>query len=516
MVNIEQPETLVDALLAEQRTLTAVEKFSQIHQREDGPLLAPHYRDLIPLSAPRPGEQYAFEVDLDKCTSCKACVSACHSLNGLDDGEAWREVGALFGERLVRKATGGNTVVPIQQTVTTACHHCVDPACMLGCPVLAFDKDPATGIVRHLNDQCIGCTYCVMKCPYEVPKYSAKRGIVRKCDMCHDRLAVGEAPACVQACPSEAIRITLTEMEVVRKQFSEKTKHWLPDSPQPDYTLPTTRFLSTKPNADLWAADHFTLRLSPAHWALILMLVLTQAGIGGTVISASIGPSRQHVLSFALFVVGMIASVFHLGQPAKAWRVWLGWRTSWLSREAIALGAFGGIASLALLTRLSPFWTATTGLIALISQTMVYADTRRSFWRFTSTFPRFLGTAGILGLALKLWLAPTRAAAFGLLFVTLCKLASEITVLKHADTDDVQWTQLRRTAALQRGQLRSVLSARIFLALSGGVFIPFGMAVKTIPSGLAMLAFALCLLGELTERYLYFTSVSPDRMPGHA
>jgi Fe-S-cluster-containing dehydrogenase component/DMSO reductase anchor subunit len=515
MSTLEQPETLVDVLLAEQRTLTAVEKFSQLHQREDGPLLAPHYRDLIPLSAPRPGEQYAFEVDLDKCSSCKACVSACHSLNGLDDGEAWREVGALFGERLVPKAKGGNTVVPIQQTITTACHHCVEPACLLGCPVLAFDKDPATGIVRHLDDQCIGCTYCVMKCPYEVPKFSAKRGIVRKCDMCHDRLAVGEAPACVQACPSEAIRITLTEREVVRMEFSGKKKTWLPDSPQPDYSLPTTRFLSTRPNADLLAADHFTLRPSPAHWPLIMMLVLTQAAIGGTVMSASVGLSPQPVLSFALFAAGMIASVFHLGQPAKAWRIWLGWRTSWLSREAIALGAFGGMASLALLARVSAWLPAIVGLFALVSQTMVYADTRRSFWRFTSTFPRFLGTAAVLGFALRLWLTPTPAGAFGFMLVTLCKVACEIAVLKHSDTDEDHWTQLRRSAMLQRGKLRLVLSARLLLAFFGGVLIPFSLAVKASATRLALLAFVLCLAGEVMERYLFFTSVAPDRMPGH-
>jgi formate dehydrogenase iron-sulfur subunit len=516
MKTLEPPETLVDMLLAEQRTLTAVEKFSQLHQRHEGPLLAPHYRDLIPLSAPRPGEQYAFEVDLDKCTGCKACVSACHSLNGLDDGEAWREVGALFGERLVPKAQGGNRVVPIQQTITTACHHCVDPACLEGCPVLAYDKDPATGIVRHLGDQCIGCSYCVMKCPYEVPKFSAKRGIVRKCDMCHDRLAVGEAPACVQACPSEAIRITLTQKEAVRMELSAADKVWLPDSPPPAYTLPATRYLSTKPNADLRAADHFTLQIAPAHWPLILMLVLTQAGIGGMIVSPPNGGSPQRVLSFALFIAGLAASVFHLGQPAKAWRAWLGWRTSWLSREAIALAFFGGIAGLALAARGAIWLTAIMGLLALMTQTMVYADTRRDFWRVAWTFPRFLGTAAVLGLALKLCFAPNTAAAFALLFVTLGKLGAEIAVLKHADCDDDRWTQLRRTATLQKELLRPALSARILFALGGGVLVPFGLAVGAMAPGLAPLACALCFGGELAERYLFFTSVAPDRMPGHA
>ena len=59
----------------------------EIHERT--PDLAPHYRSLIPLTKPGAGEQYAFEVSLDRCTGCKACVSACHSLNGLDDHEAW-------------------------------------------------------------------------------------------------------------------------------------------------------------------------------------------------------------------------------------------------------------------------------------------------------------------------------------------------------------------------------------------------------------------------------------------
>jgi len=91
---------------------------------------------------------------------------------------------------------------------------------MDGCPVLAYDKDETTGIVRHLDDQCIGCQYCILKCPYDVPKYSESRGIVRKCDMCHDRLSVGEAPACVQACPNEAIRIiTVNQEDRSRRQF---------------------------------------------------------------------------------------------------------------------------------------------------------------------------------------------------------------------------------------------------------------------------------------------------------
>ena len=77
-------DTLIDTLINEQRRLTAVEKFSRAHSGHDGPADRTTYRDLIPLTAPRPGEQYAFEVDLDRCSGCKACVTAWHSLNGLD------------------------------------------------------------------------------------------------------------------------------------------------------------------------------------------------------------------------------------------------------------------------------------------------------------------------------------------------------------------------------------------------------------------------------------------------
>ena len=175
-------ETPIDRYLQLQADLTAVERFSQRHEADALPAQQRYYRDLIPLDRPTAGQQYAFAVDLDACTGCKACVAACHSLNGLDEGESWRSVTLL---------SGGTTAAPFQQTVTSACHHCVDPACLNGCPVDAYEKDPITGIVSHLDDQCIGCSYCTLTCPYEVPAYNKSRGIVRKCDMCQGRLAAG-------------------------------------------------------------------------------------------------------------------------------------------------------------------------------------------------------------------------------------------------------------------------------------------------------------------------------------
>ena len=104
-----EPVTLIDELLAEQRSLTAVAKFARAHEQHELPAQARHYRDLIPLSKPQAGQQYAFEVELDKCSGCKACVTACHSLNGLDETETWRSVGLLFND---------DWRTPQQQTIT--------------------------------------------------------------------------------------------------------------------------------------------------------------------------------------------------------------------------------------------------------------------------------------------------------------------------------------------------------------------------------------------------------------
>ena len=98
----EKPQTLIDELLAEQRSLSAVERFARVHERCEVPAKEKHYRSLLPATAPQPGQQYAFEVDLDKCSGCKACVTACHSLNGLDETETWRTVGLLVSQPSTR------------------------------------------------------------------------------------------------------------------------------------------------------------------------------------------------------------------------------------------------------------------------------------------------------------------------------------------------------------------------------------------------------------------------------
>lgn len=548
-----QPRTLIDNLLDEQRCLTAVEQYARFHEEHALPGSEPRYRSLLPASPPERGQQYAFEVDLDKCSGCKSCVAACHSLNGLDDGEAWRTVGTLVSDDWRR---------PFQQTITTACHHCVDPGCLHGCPVLAYEKDPATGIVRHLDDQCIGCQYCIIKCPYDAPKFSAKRGIVRKCDLCSQRLAVGEAPACVQACPNEAIRITIVEQENVRKDLritiydlraTERTNPFLPTSPDPAVTLPTTRFVSKKTLAPgLLPANAGEVRLQPAHAPLVWMLVLTQLGVGAFVLRPILGgaPSARYAQAQSLLawaglfatLLGLSGSVLHLGKPMKAWRSFLGWRKSWLSREVLVFGAFFLLAALttalahrsavsqASSLKAAAILTALVGLAGVLCSGMVYHDTKRTLWLGLRSVGRFFATTAVLGLATAWPFVAAQGATPGwipiaIAFATTIKLAGEHRLLRGAESDPAEeawpthagfeeWS-LAHSAALMRGRLGLLTRTRFFFGIAGGVLLPLLSLLPDVPAlALAGIAAGLCLLGELAERYLFFRCVVPPRMPG--
>lgn len=510
---------LIDELLAEQSRLqTPAARFANAHDSGSLAQLTTARAQLIPLSSPQPGEQYAFEVDLDSCTGCKACVSACHALNGLDDTETWRDVGQLVSP---------DRRHPFTQTVTTACHHCADPACLNGCPVLAYEKDSVTGIVRHLDDQCIGCSYCVLKCPYDVPKFNERLGIVRKCDMCHSRLAEGEAPACVQACPTQAIRIVTVTTHVNGERVLD-TAAFLPAAPDPAYTQPTTRYVSKRAlPSDLAAADASKLRPQAPHWPLVVMLTLMPMAVGAFAVAAtgvtlplpwSIGREVNSIalLGWLAGAAGLAASVFHLGQPMRAWRIFLGWRKSWLSREAMIFGVWFPLATAALVDSRFTLAAASVGLVGLFCSVMIYVDTRRGFWRFAQTGPRFFGAALVLGVAVALAVrADAHALSWVLAAGMLVKLAVEARVMRPLDEEDESPTSGRQTARLLASKhLRSVAGLRIAAGLLGGVALPVAIAVGVVPVATAWLVLAVVLAGELAERYLFFRAVDAPKMPG--
>lgn len=502
---IEVTRSPITDYLARQQTLeTPVAHFAREQDRlkQSG---ASTTSRLIPLSVPQPGQQLAFEVNLDACTGCKACVAACHSMNGLHEAETWRDVGVIFG------ATNDGRAY--QQTITSACHHCASPECLHGCPVLAYEKDPLTGIVRHLDDQCIGCQYCVLKCPYDVPKYNKSLGIVRKCDMCAQRLAEGEAPACVAACPTEAIRITIVDTPT----RNQGTENFLASAPSPEISLPTTRFISEREiPANAISGDIHRPRIEDSHYPLVVMLTLTQFGLGG-VFAGFVGAGREVLtLGAVLFFAGLAASPLHLGRPFGAWRAFLGLRRSWLSREIVLFGAAAPMLALAVVQHWGFLrWNETTvstlsmvaTAAAVFASAMIYIDTHRQNWRSAITFAEFGGTltlgfatVGAISSASKGFSLGGAAITFGLILFQLVRLrqGSE----KHSPA--------AQRATLLRGPLRSWTQLRFAtLSLTGLLCI-----LSPVMPVLAFPAALLALTTELVGRKLYFQAVVAPRMPG--
>lgn len=511
----------LETLLEQQQCLrTPVTVFSDVYDQKAN---ARRFSHLIPLSQPGPGEQYSFEVNLDSCTGCKACVAACHSLNGLDENESWRDIGLLVGSR--KK--------PYLQTVTTACHHCADPACLSGCPVLAYDKDNITGIVRHLDDQCIGCSYCILKCPYDVPKFNLKRGIVRKCDMCQGRLAEGEAPGCVQACPNEAIKIKTVTVETVPVFGSILTGAY-----ESSYTKPTTRYISSKPLPEhAHAADESSLNLDHGHTPLSWMLVLTQMSAGGfigcaLVLAAGALSADQAAITsgVSLFfgLIGIGLSVLHLGQPLKAWRAFMGWKRSWLSREILAFGALpaGGAAIAAAwwfgqthLLLPAVAGTAAAALAAVFCSVMVYVDTRRPFWSMARTSGKFFGTMLVLGAGLCTtvwsWLGlPLASWALGItLVLTWVHALAELVQYRRALADEsCSW---HRSARIIHKHLRHQVELRGMLLVISALVLPALIGAGASPPWLTSLSLLLMFTSQLVERLYFFTAASGPKMPGN-
>ncbi len=130
-------------------------------------------------------------IDPERCIGCQACVHAC------SECETHRGHAMIHLDYVDRAQS--------PQTVPVVCMHCADPACALVCPADAIKKT-ADGVVQSANrSRCIGCSNCVLACPFGVPEKIEAQDIMMKCDLCYDRTSVGKRPMCATVCPSGAI-----------------------------------------------------------------------------------------------------------------------------------------------------------------------------------------------------------------------------------------------------------------------------------------------------------------------
>jgi DMSO reductase anchor subunit len=256
------------------------------------------------------------------------------------------------------------------------------------------------------------------------------------------------------------------------------------------------------------------------------------------------------LFALLLGVLAMVASLSHLGRPQYAWRAFLGLRTSWLSREILAFGAFAGLTALyaSALYALGSLpgvthqyvdslgrFSALAGVGAVFCSVMLYHVTRRKWWNGGRTGCKFGLTGAGLGWATTVCstfvvavvrgepldaelVAFGHTGANGLLLLTLLKLGSEASVFFHLR--DRQQGDLKRTALLLWGELRHITCYRFVLGTVGGMVLPLVFLTALAPSHAVMalaaslLSLACLFTGEILERMTFFTALSAPRMPG--
>ncbi len=146
-------------------------------------------------------------VDTTRCIGCRMCEFACAEANGLPEPDAATEPSpdrdtSTSQWTVVKGYTVGERTI----TVKRQCMHCLQPACAAGCLTRAMRKTP-DGPVTWDGGKCMGCRFCMVSCPFDAPRfeYDSANPRIEKCQLCSARVARGQRPACVEACPAQAL-----------------------------------------------------------------------------------------------------------------------------------------------------------------------------------------------------------------------------------------------------------------------------------------------------------------------
>jgi formate dehydrogenase iron-sulfur subunit len=178
--------------------------------------LAPGRAETAEETAVNPELRSSVMVDLTRCIGCRACENACRVRQkrsglpterfgyGPGEGKLSFTNWTFVDFRQAHDKVPAKTTFPVKKQ----CMHCLDAACVSACPVAALHQTPR-GSVTYDASRCIGCRYCMIACPFKVPRYEWNEGLtprVGKCDFCDDRVAAGRIPACVAACPTGTLK----------------------------------------------------------------------------------------------------------------------------------------------------------------------------------------------------------------------------------------------------------------------------------------------------------------------
>jgi len=371
--------------------------------------------------------------------------------------------------------------------------------------------------------------------------------------MCVDKLEAGQTPACVQACPGGAIEIESVNIEQWLAEDMEK-EGVAPHLPSIDITKPTTRYTlpEIKEGEEIRPADEHLLKPAHTELPLVFMTVLTQVSLGAFFalflgqLLYSLGFNLPEpnltmaILAFLPAAIGLPLSALHLGRPIKAMSAMKNWRSSWLSREAIALGAYTGLATLVAALyffKLNGFAllfveavTLSIGIFGIYAQSMIYRIKARPAWNRKSTTKRFFGSGyvGFLLIAMVLLISNGSQGAIVLLAVTLLTGMGQVLVIfeevmfyRHLDKEDPLYYQYNRTRILLQEHFPKVKKFRVYSLALFALTLPL-FAILFTASGLANLAIVTltvatvgAFISELAGRYLFYRTVVPLGLAGN-
>ena len=508
---------------------TPLESFID-YKAETGMQCGSYSIDVPPLEE---GQQYRFHFDALKCVGCRCCEVACNEQNNNPADVKWRRVGEM---------EGGEFPSFLQMLNSMSCNHCIDPECLKGCPTESYIKLD-NGIVFHEDESCIGCQYCTWNCPYGVPVFHEERKIVTKCHMCHERLAEGESPACVQACPAGAIEIEVVDVkEWLERDIDENAN--MPFLPDARITNSTTRYTLPENIPDnLKEMDEHILKPAHSELPLVFMTVLTQISLGGFIallLGDMMGIFGFDVPNFvmALFVflpaaIGLPLSALHLGRPGLAITAMKNIKTSWLSREALALGVFTALVMVdvvfyftqsgGFLRFLLEVITAGIGIYGIYAQSMIYRIPARPSWDRITTNLKFFGS-GYVGILLVAFIAKmsgyedafTPLVSLGMLGA-VAQLFFSYEDIRTLDATKNEY-QLQRTKRLLFEEFTSFVKFRFVSIVVGGILLPlFSMVfIKVVMLSVVslLLGVLLSFVSELVDRFLFYSTVVPLGMAG--